>query len=471
MSNPIANRTYQTADQAVQLINDARKRGQTLVVTKDGDIAIKRSTANPVVLWIKGMFAGGIRTAAKEESVLKAILATKMKVDIVKASVHASETLRTLLDDINKISNNRPLNDLCTEWVAIKNKVELNNRHRSDELLFIKEQELQMNVLDQAANSVNPDTDDVAPDTLKAGVAPPSKASEDPMHDMTNGAWPHEVMEKADTHDAASNVHTSVEQNDSVAPSEAEIRRWIDGVNQALPAAMPEITHPGQTVRCTLSVPMSEHLKIFCGWREWKTHTKSPNDSKPDPFVGLSEQFRKDAQRLTYVFESDDFPIECERDAESVVMAFKQAVGKHPIRQLILSHLLDQGVMLEMLEALMNAHPRNDGRGFVLGGGGDASDSRRQVFHMTTHKNGDVDIEYLVMKKCTTLAGLDDHFIEINTSSAFDGPVSQANAGTVQSMKIRLLNSDLNRGELLPQILKPLQISLQVELPETYPDK
>lgn len=432
MPGPSVNRINQTADEAVRVINHARKYGQSLEVTKDGNIAVKQPMPHVFVVWARKLFGSSVHSTADDIRTLKSVLATKMKIDLVNASKHSSEQLRTSLETIKKIDSGGQLNELCDAWTAIKNTVQLKNSQMRDDLLFLDEQERYLQTGGDDASIVE-----------HHGTAATAAAT------------------------------VTVTAAAATAPSSAPpIRRRIDEANQALPAAMPKITRLGQTVKCTLKVPESEQLKIFDNWHHWETHAKPRSSSDPDPFVGLSEQFRKDADRMTYVFEgSDGFSVECERDPESVAIALKQAAGKNPMRQLILSHLLNQDIVLDMLTLLLNAHPRADGGACILTRPVGMAGSSRQVFRTTAHDNGDIDIEYLIMKKCTQLARSDGTTMAINSSSAFDGPVSPENAGTVQSMKIRLLNADLNRGQLLPQILKPLQLDLQIEFPVTEPDE
>ncbi|MCM0043726.1 MAG: hypothetical protein NBV65_03755 [Burkholderiaceae bacterium] len=432
MPGPSVNRIKQTADEAVQVINHARKYGQSLEVTKDGNIAVKQPMPHVFVVWARKLFGSSVHSTADDIRTLKSVLATKMKIDLVIASKHSNEQLRTSLETIKKIDSGGQLNELCDAWTGIKNTVQLTNSQMRDNLRLLDEQKRHLQTSSDNASTV-----------VHHGTAAPAPA-------------PAPAPATAAT-----------------APSSAPpVRRRIDEANQALPAAMPKITRLGETVKCTLKVPESAQLKIFDSWRDWETHAKPQSSSDPDPFVGLSEQFFKYAERMTYVFEgSDGFPVECERNSESVAIALKQAAGKNAMRQLILSHLLDQGIVLDMLKLLLTAHPRADGNACILAGPVDRPEFSQQVFRTTAHDNGDIDIEYLIMNKCTKLARSDGTAMSINSSSTFDGPISPENASTVQSMKIRLLNADLNRGQLLPQILKPLQLDLKIELPVTEPDE
>ena len=243
-----------------------------------------------------------------------------------------------------------------------------------------------------------------------------------------------------------------------------DARERIDEANRSLPHAMPKFTATGQTLRCTLSVPADVQLNMFDDWRQWRVHEKDLHHQGPDPFVGLSEAFSKDANRATYVFEKDGFAVECERDSEAVAIGFKDIVGKNPTHQLILSHLLGQEALKRMLEKVQKAHPRPDGLPFFLGGASVPEFTRHRLY-LSVQDNGDIDIDYLSLMKSTHLVG-DPSLIEINRSKRFEGLPSRDNAGLCLSMKIRISKAELDRGQLRFDTIDPLKVTLQAELPD-----
>ncbi len=247
---------------------------------------------------------------------------------------------------------------------------------------------------------------------------------------------------------------------------EADAAARISEVNSLLPSAMPAITRAGETVSCTLTVPATAHAEIFRDLREWDVHQKKAGTDKDD-YDGLSEAFFKDSNRTTYVFDTDGFPVECERDREAVAIGFKQAAGPHPSRQLILSHLLGQESLKSMLELIQNYHPRRDGLPFILGGDSSPDASRNRI-HMTNLANGDVEVDFLSLQKAAYLAG-DNGLIPVNRSEKFNGPPSPDNAGLCVSMKIRVSGASLKRQQMDFTIVKPLTAVLQVEIPEKQP--
>ena len=117
-------RTYQSAEAAVNLINDASRRGESVRVTKDGDIAIREKPKNAFLLWVSETFGRGSRQVAKEEKLVKAILATKMKIDLASASTHAGKQVRKLFRDIESVIDTGSVNDLCTQWIRVKNTLQ-----------------------------------------------------------------------------------------------------------------------------------------------------------------------------------------------------------------------------------------------------------------------------------------------------------------------------------------------------------
>lgn len=125
MLDPDKRRTYQSAEDAIRLIDDASRLGKPLEVTRDGDIAVKKPDGKRFFLW----FRKPSGSAGTDES-LKSILATKMKIDLASASSHAGNQLRRFFDGIEEVAKNGSLNDLCTEWVAIKNRIQVISAQR-----------------------------------------------------------------------------------------------------------------------------------------------------------------------------------------------------------------------------------------------------------------------------------------------------------------------------------------------------
>ncbi len=129
---PQVKRNYQSAEAAVNLIYEASRRGESVRVTKDGDIAIREKPKNGFLLWISETFGRGAHRVAKEEKVVKAILATKMRIDLASASTHAGQQLRKFFDDIESVTNKGSVSELCTQWIRVKNTIQKISMQRTE---------------------------------------------------------------------------------------------------------------------------------------------------------------------------------------------------------------------------------------------------------------------------------------------------------------------------------------------------
>ncbi len=434
-------RNCQSALDALRVMRQAENQGRDVEITRAGDLKLGNrvpQTGKSGLKWLfDRLFRGSDKNKAEQqrESAI-ATITNKMKIEVASCSEHVTQTWKTRLSDLRDFEKDGKVRNLDTEWLALKNA-------------FEKEAETQSwaSSLNAAAKAAKvpklPEAVDIANESLN------HRANERP---------PRPGTEKATAAPMAAEAL-------DISKSDTDLQETIAEANRGLPSGFPKITRAGEIYRCTLSVPETVQRGLFNDWRDWRTHARDPQHDGPDPFIGLSEAFKNDAARATYVFERDGFPMECEKDCEAVVTGFKEAAGKNPMRQLILSHLLGQEALKRMKEKILELHPRQDGLTSVIGGESSTEFTQHRL-HMKVHENGDVDIDYKsIFKKIDLLGDVDS--IDINRSAKFDGPPSKENAGAYMTMKIQLKNSDLNQGQLKFSIIEPLQMALQIEIPDT----
>lgn len=425
----------QSADKMLKTLREAEKLGLRTRLDDQNNLSLQETRSPSLWGRFKMLFERKPVGIENRDAIVSAVV-TRMKDQIGQSTRHVDSVMTRHLPDLGRFAQTGEIGHLQDQWASLQN---------------ILRRGIEVHEQAQAARK-----DLMSPSPSPAAT---SAAASAPVTNPTKAAT-------VTTPPAAR--PTGISRPKPLQDATRAAQR-IAEANRSLPAAMPTMTSTGQPVRCTLTVSEQRQQGMFNDWRDWRVHEKSTEHKGSDPFVGLSEAFSKDANRATYIFESGGFAIECERDREGVALGFKEAVGKNPMRQQILSHLLGQEALKRMLETIQKAHLRPDGLPFFLGGASDPTFTRHQL-HMTVQDNGDVDIAYLSLMKSTHLVG-DPGLLDINRSARFDGEPSRDNAGLCLSMKIRLPNGELNRGQLLFNILEPLQVTLQVELPETLTDE
>jgi hypothetical protein len=438
---PVTASNYQTAEQALEVILKANNLGQSVKVDANGNVinaaassnsgvAKAPSYSNPIknfFLFFRQKSKPADLQPSQQPSDVIWIVINKMKIEIGTASTFMKENSSLSIPTPGKI-----IDKYIPNAVNIHTKAEISNLHAK--WLAIQK--------------------DIA--GAKDGI----QTSMDRLETSR--------YTKISTTDRKPiNIPERVKESKQIS-TDLIADQQIAEANLCLPASMPKIKNTGEVVKGTLTIPPEEQLNLFNEWPEWDTHHNSVGKTSGDPFIGLSKAFQKDADRMTYVFESKGVAVECDRDKESVVIGFKQIAGKNPIRQLILSHLIGQQPVKKMYDAIERANPSSDGRLTILPSTGIPGDSKTKI-HMTVHDSGDVEIDYLYLKKSQVISNIQIQ-ADINRSKKFDGPLSQENAATYMTMKILLKNSALNRGELKFTIIEPLKLNVQLEIPNITND-
>jgi hypothetical protein len=413
----------QTAAEAIKVIHDAQQHGGSVSVSKDGTLNRVKSSANTFnkfLFFIKDKLGFESKDQIRERKAVIVEVVSKMHKEIHQASSHIDNVgnlLKTHIHDLNEFKNDGQVRQLQDQWHILKNTVAAaeNGSEKSQELL---KPISKITITDGASNPKN------IPERIKESEP----------------------------------ISTNLTANPQIAEA-----------NLCLPTSIPKITKAGEVVKGTLTISPEAQLSLFNEWSEWDTHDNDLGKTSGDPFIGLSKAFQKDADRMTYVFESKGLAVECDRDKQTVAIGFKQISGKNPMRQLILSHLLGQEAIKRMLEKIQFANPNSDGMSVMFFGTNTPGEAKSRI-HMTANENGDVEIDYLYLSKSQNI-GNSEMTAEINRSKKFDGQLNRENAATCMTMKILLSNADLNRGEMRFTIIEPLKLDVQVELPIILDDQ
>lgn len=515
MHDTTAKRIYQSAEAAVELINAANRRGESLKVTKHGDIALERATTtNAVMLWFRKTFGNGAHEPANQENTLKAILATKMKIDLASASVHTSEQLRTYFDDIERASSGESLNDLCAEWTKIKNEVRLYDAHRADNLLLLNAQRAGTKITDRASAGKPSDSAPTVPliadpamESLK-DHAGGSVAELDPDHALS--ARPGTVQDdpaaalaasesqyvKA-THETRSpSSQGSVTHQDAMAVDD-KIQHWIDNINQAMPTSMVFKGEPGEIVTARLTLPDSEHRELYATLENTKLGPEPENEIPPrlitddmdedEPYAEatfdensrISRQTLKDCGRAEFhLIDADGF---CEifdvgADASEVskgIIGFGRRArglsletGSRLINQEALGALYVPLLMrfrtktgdLFRFNKTAEAEPR------IPGGPANSRTPKlsMNLFKWTWLSDGSAEIEMVQREKIHNLL-LDDVMIPVNRDTRWQGDISADNFGYEFRAKIRIAAEDMRKGNLKKvTVVEPLSMTFRI---------
>ncbi len=410
----------QTPEDMLKVLKTAERLGMRTGIDSATKNLFLRGEPSANTPWgfFKTLFSRRPVGIENRDEIVRAVI-EKMKDHIRKSEKHVDQVMTEFLPDLGHFAQTGQIGDLENQWARLQN------------------------ILKQGVDNLK---------RHQIGV------KEIIGHKSPGSLQP--IKEKSSSIQQKPVETTTISREDSKSKVAAEL---ISEVNRSLPAAMPALTKFGEKISCTLTVSPEAHLDIFKNLRKWDLHERKTGTAKDD-FVGLSEAFFKDSNRTTYVFETDDFSMECERNSTAVVTGFKKVAGPNISRQLLLSHLLGQESLKNMLRVIQSAHPRRDGFPFLLGGES-SSDYSRNKIHMTTLANGDIEVDFLSLQKASFLPS-EKRLIAVNRSKKFDGPPNRDNAGLCMSMKIRISGASLNRQQLDFKIVKPLTAVVQVEVLE-----
>lgn len=515
MLEPTAKRIYQSAEEAVELINSANKRGESLTVTKHGDIALKKATTtNAVMLWFRKTFGSGVRDRVNTESTVKAILATKMKIDLATASVHTSEQLLTFFADIERVSSGSNLNALCTEWSKIKNEIRLCDARRADNQLVFNAQHEGIKMADHASERKPSDPAPTAPliadpamERLKdhAGGSVAEPDSDQALSASAGTAQDDSAVALA----ASESVHAKAAQ-ETQSPSSRTVvthqaamavddktQKWIDSINQALPTSMVFKGEPGEIVTAILTLPDTEHRELYATLENTKLGPEPENEIRPglitddidedepyseetfDESSRIARQTLKDCGRAEFhLTDADGFceVFEVGADTSEVskgIIGFGRnarglslETGSRLINQealgtlyvpLLMRFRTKTGDVLRFNKTV-EAEPR------ILSGTEDSRTPKlaMNLFKWTWLPDGSAEFEMVQREKIHNVL-LHDVMIPVNRDTRWQGDITDDNFGYEFRAKIRIAAEDMRKGNLKNvTVIEPLSMTFRI---------
>lgn len=349
-----AKKIYQSADSATQIIRTALKHGQSLALTKDGNIGIKvaeeKKGTNAFVLWIRQLLGSSARTSADEERALKATLRTKIKIDVASASAHTSEELRKIFDDIESASKNGTLKDLCDQWITLKNQIKAVADDKIDGHFLQQEQQRHAQALADAAASDSlgrmpaRNLSDAGSATANDGFNDANSEAESFEDDLEPDFGPKNerlidlqsaeegnesfsetasVPGSFDDGGSAPNIRQQdTRQTPDTSPSigSAEFsasihQNWLDEVNQALPPSVMFSGHADEIIEVKFTLPIDEYPKLFESLENTKLGYPPPPVSPDD---GDDEESFDDSFDITTRVAQQTL-IDCGRSAYELI--------------------------------------------------------------------------------------------------------------------------------------------------------
>lgn len=515
MPEPSVKRIYQSADEAIELIHAANRRGESLTVTKHGDIALsKATTTHPVMLWFRKTFGNGVHEPATQDSALKAILATKMKIDLASASVHTSKQLRKYFNAIERASSDKSLNDLCTAWTTIKNKIRLRDMRREDNLLVFNAQQAGTGMSAHAGAHKPSDLAPTAPllvdpamERLKghAGESVTEPDSNPAMHASPGTAQ----SDSAAALDACGSPQAEATQETPPSSPQAVVthpaamavddktQTWIDNINQALPTSMVFKGEPGEIVTAILTLPDSEHRELYATLENTELGPEPENEIPPglitddmdddEPYAEASfdESSRIARQTLKDCGRAEFHLI----DADGFCEIFDVGAGASEVSKGIIgfgrnarglsletgSRLINQEALGALYVPLLMRFRTKTGDLFRFNKTVEAepripsgtAESRTPKLSMNLFKwawlpDGSAEFEMVQREKIHNVL-LDDVMIPVNRDTRWQGDISDDNFGYEFRAKIRIAAEDMRKGKLENvTVIEPLSMTFRI---------
>ena len=121
---PITQRRYQTAEQALQVINGTEKFGGSVKVNKSGDLERSNSSANPLQNFFL-FFRKKSDLKTQNREVIDTVV-NKMKIEIIQASSYVRSVnalMENQMNDLKKFNETGQLNQLKDQWTILKNTI------------------------------------------------------------------------------------------------------------------------------------------------------------------------------------------------------------------------------------------------------------------------------------------------------------------------------------------------------------
>ncbi len=122
---PTTQRRYQTVEQALKVINDAEKFGDSVKVNKSGDLERSNSSTNPLKSFFL-FFRKTSESKIQNREVIDTVL-NKMKIEIIQASSYV-RSVNTLMEnqmqDLKNFKETGKLKELKDQWIILKNNID-----------------------------------------------------------------------------------------------------------------------------------------------------------------------------------------------------------------------------------------------------------------------------------------------------------------------------------------------------------
>lgn len=181
---PTNTRNYQTAEEAIKVIQEAEQFGGTVKVSKDGTINRTESSANPfkkILLFVREKLGIESKDQIRERKAMIVEVVSKMHREIHQASSHienVNNLLKAHIHDLNDFKNDGKIRKLQDQWTVLKKTVDDAERgsEKSQALLKIHDEKT---IPDTAPKTLNTQK------SARPSVLRPSDASQLSQYSMT----------------------------------------------------------------------------------------------------------------------------------------------------------------------------------------------------------------------------------------------------------------------------------------------
>lgn len=477
---PTNTRNYQTAEEAIKVIQEAEQFGGTVKVSKDGTINRTESSANPfkkILLFVREKLGIESKDQIRERKAMIVEVVSKMHREIHQASSHienVNNLLKAHIHDLNDFKNDGKIRKLQDQWTVLKKTVDDAERgsEKSQALLKIHDEKT---IPDTAPKTLNTQK------SARPSVLRPSDASQLSQHSMTAK------------------------------------------INEALPASIKFSGDYSEPVVFTLTLPENQQKEIFASLTNETTFIppepkpdraqkilfdkrlaqSSPNnfdliepddELECDPFFDdddisdsdeilnkkttqISTQLWKDFGRSTFVLiDQDDFQVTHDPGANphEILQDIKSMVGdrgafSEKILQ-TLSHLPNQATIGAFLAPIKLQNLTRSGN--LLNHKFDETaespiKKKETIYRIKEYANGDFECSFLKREKIEHIVRSDDSMIPVNNQPQRQGDVSPENFGFEISGKIQISQVDLSKGSLANvKIIEPVRLKYQLQFDE-----
>ena len=478
-------RNYQTAEQALEVILQANKLGQSVKIDHNGDLFRAASPSNKLENFFLWLRKKSNSTEIKQSPEVLRTVINKMKIEIGIASTHLKnkESLRipspgkiinNYMKDVENIQTKAQMSELHSKWILINEDI-------------------------KGAKDGMQSSMDRLETSRYAKISKPIQKSMNTL----------ETTKK-----------TEVILADSSSSSSRDMTAKI---NEALPASIKFSGNYSEPVVFTLTLPGNQQKEIFASLTNETTFI--PPEPKPDqaqkilsdkrlaqssqknfdpiepddeleydPFFDdddisdgdeilnkkptqISTQLWKDFGRASFILiDKDNFtdvhgpgadPHEILHDMESMVSDL--GPNSEKILQ-TLSHLPNQTTIGAFLTPIKLQNPTPNGKLFnhMFDETAESSTKKKEtVYTLKKLANGDFEYSFLKWEKIEHIVKSDDSMIPVNSQPQQQGDVSHENFGYEISAKIKISEADLRIGSLANvTIIEPVRLKYQLQFDE-----